>query len=499
VRLLEWGVVLALVLAVLGALAGRRWPWRVGRAWALVLVALVALQIGVEGARMPMAAAYGLALILVLGGLVGPRQPAKRPGWLGVGVRWALGIGLVAVAVLPPWLFPVFRLPAPSGPFAVGTLSFALTDSSRTETFGAAPGGPRAYAVRVWYPAPAGTDGPTAPYATAAELTGGILGLMPGGRIAGGQLAYVKTHSHPGAPVASAPDRFPVLVFSHGYTGFSAQNTPQMEELASRGYVVFSLSHTFDAGATVFPDGRVVPLDPVIVETFTHPDPARTDSTTRALAALAAATTPEARQAAFLGFSRFDPPRIVASVAVWSGDTRHLLDYLEGLASGQPGGTLSGRLDLDRIGIFGMSFGGSNTGEVCRVDPRCKAGINIDGEQFGSLAVDDSVTAPFMIIASNAAVPLHRVLFDHLRGPAYLVHLVGTQHVGLTDMGYVGPHLFRWLGLIGTMPVDRTETLLSRYVVAFFDRYLRGMPAPELSRPDGATDVEFEYRAPAAP
>ena len=334
-----------------------------------------------------------------------------------------------------------------------------------------------------------GTTGRLVRYATTAEVASPLVKILS--PVLVHQYRYVRTHTVADAPVAAAPERFPVLVFSHGYTGFPAQNTPQMEELASRGYVVLSLSHTYDAGATVFPDGRVVPLDPAVVRTLVHPDPARADSTARALAAVEAATTAEQRQAAFRDFTRFDPPRLEASVPVWSGDTRFVLDQLEQLAPGRPGGELSGRLDLDRIGIFGMSFGGSNAGEVCRLDPRCKAGINIDGEQFGPLALDDSLAVPYLIVASGTAMPIHRVLFEHLRGPAYLVQLVGTQHVGLTDMGYVAPNLFRWLGLIGTMPVDRTEQVLSDYIGAFFDTYLRGQPSALLTNTAPAPDLIF--------
>ena len=42
--------------------------------------------------------------------------------------------------------------------------------------------------------------------------------------------------------------------FSHGWNGFAAQNSAQMVELASHGYVVAALQHTYGAMVTVFPD-----------------------------------------------------------------------------------------------------------------------------------------------------------------------------------------------------------------------------------------------------
>jgi hypothetical protein len=263
-----------------------------------------------------------------------------------------------------------------------------------------------------------------------------------------------------------------------------------MEDLAGRGYVVFSISHTHDAGGTVFPDGRIVGLDPAIMAMFSDMAGMQ-DSLAAAIAALEKATTPEARQRAFRSFVRHNAPRIEASVPVWKADTRFLLDRLETLGPGEPGGRFAGTLDLARIGILGMSFGGSNAGEVCRVDPRCKAGLNLDGQQFGPLVLEDSLTVPFMIISSSMALPIHRPAFDRLRGPGYLVHLRGTEHMGLTDVPLVSPRLFRWMGLTGTMPVDRSEALMTEYIGAFFDRYLRGLPAPVLTAPPARDDVEF--------
>jgi hypothetical protein len=48
-----------------------------------------------------------------------------------------------------------------------------------------------------------------------------------------------------------------VLLFSYGWGGFRAQNTHQVKELASHGYIFAALAHTYDAAAAVFPDGRV--------------------------------------------------------------------------------------------------------------------------------------------------------------------------------------------------------------------------------------------------
>jgi predicted dienelactone hydrolase len=485
-------MVAVVLIGLVGWMVQARWSR--SRGFLLVLGLVVAGHLAVEGPRLPLAVTYLAAVLLVARGLRAARPieaPDGRGSFLGAAARWVVGLVAIPLVLVPPVLLPVFRLPKPTGPFAVGGTTFAVVDSSRRDELAPdSPSGVRAFPVRVWYPAPAGTTGPLARYATTVELASPLLKVLHPALVH--QYRYVRTHTVADAPVATAPAPFPVLVFSHGYTGYSAQNTPQMEELASRGYVVFSIAHAHDASAAVFPDGRVIPLDPGIVKAMagaTNRDSVMTSLQPK-LTALARAGTPADRQARFRDFAQTTAPRIVKSYPVWAADTRFLLDYLGRLSAKDPIARFAGKLDLDRIGIFGMSFGGSNAGEVCRADRRCKAGINIDGQQFGPL-IDDSLMVPFMIIASETAMPLHLAILDRMRGPGYLLQLKGTQHIGLTDLPYLAPFVFSRLGVTGTMPVERSEQVMSDYVAAFFDTYLRNQPSALLTNRQPAPDLDF--------
>ena len=70
---------------------------------------------------------------------------------------------------------------------------------------------------------------------------------------------FIPTNSVTNAPVAEAESAYPVLIFSHGFGGLPELNTIQAEELASQGYVVVALNHTYDSIVNVFPDGRIIP------------------------------------------------------------------------------------------------------------------------------------------------------------------------------------------------------------------------------------------------
>jgi predicted dienelactone hydrolase len=60
-------------------------------------------------------------------------------------------------------------------------------------------------------------------------------------------------------------------------------------------------------------------------------------------------------------------------------DTAFVLDRLGRLNAGNPPGKFTDRLDLTQVGVFGHSLGGATAAQFCHDDPRCKAGIDIDG------------------------------------------------------------------------------------------------------------------------
>lgn len=68
-------------------------------------------------------------------------------------------------------------------------------------------------------------------------------------------------------------------------------------------------------------------------------------------------------------------------------DTKFLVDELQQL-NGDSSSKFARRLDLQRLGMFGPSFGGATALQFCHDDFRCKAGIDIDGAPFGSIVQD---------------------------------------------------------------------------------------------------------------
>jgi predicted dienelactone hydrolase len=348
-----------------------------------------------------------------------------------------------------------------------------VKDRTRHERFSDTPGALRELPVKLWYPAPDDAVGPAGLYAAPESVTA----LFP---VALSQrLRRVKTHAVVDAPMADL--RAPVLVFSHGYGGYAEQNTVQTEALASRGYVVASIAHPGEAAWAPFPDGRGVAFAKQLTESAKRRRRERGEGVLalwrRLKRLLKALDTPDPakRLARYREFMRLkDEPLFSESVKEWALDTKAVVDHLEALDAGQPISTFRGKFDMKRLGVFGMSYGGATAVEFGRTDPRCIAAANIDGLPLGGL-LDSSISVPLLILAAGddghaAWVPG----LDRCSGPTYLAKVPDTTHMGLTDLPLQIPAVLRWTGMGGRMPAARRGSIMSDFLVAFFEKHLVG-------------------------
>lgn len=466
-------VALVPVVASLFVARSRRPTW-------LALFAVVPVVVGlahllIEGYRWQMVPAYALAVFFLLLALAGrQRQPAVATRSRGrTALRFVGGVfGMLALIIAGalPVLFPVFQLPQPTGRHAVGFTRFAVTDSAREETFTADPADKRALVVEAWYPADS-SKGERAMFwgpRLMARRLAPALGLPS---FLFDHLELVRTHAYTDAQPARTPSSFPVLIFSHGYNqGFPGQNTAQMEELASHGYAVFSIAHPYESIAVAYPDGRVAGVSKTRMDSVGR----GMGASGRALGKFAASKDPTEREALFR--EAIAEPRLLhESLQVWTADTRFVMDELARWTAGDvraapTGSAFSGKLDISRIGVFGMSFGGTTAGQVCVVEPRCRAGVNLDGTQYGD-PIDVPLRVPFMFMTS--AIPgLNDPVYERATGPAYSVNVEGSTHFNYTDFSMLSP-VFRRMGFLGKIDGARMERIMNHYLVAFFDTHLK--------------------------
>lgn len=252
--------------------------------------------------------------------------------------------------------------PKPSGAYAVGSFQVELTDKNRTD----ANAKGRKLLVQFYYPAQAQTKA-SMPYTpNPAQLESDLQHLYGVPKPLLRKMTQAQVPVQLNAKPVNTNQKFPLLLFSHGYNGSRFQNSFLLPELAAQGYIIASIEHTGSASGTVFQDGSVGRTTPF--DSLMHNEP----------------------------FS-------IREIEEWSLDQQFVLDQIEALSRNNQL-SFSGLLNLNQVGVFGHSFGGATAAANLTKDKRFKAGINLDGFYFGN-AYKSGFEQPFMEIRADNKTP----------------------------------------------------------------------------------------------
>ncbi|SVC76948.1 uncharacterized protein METZ01_LOCUS329802, partial [marine metagenome] len=154
-------------------------------------------------------------------------------------------------------LVPFENLPIPSGNYKVGTRVYTWVDTDRYEWFTSTPEDYRKIVVQVWYPATS-ISGSSVPYLDQwKRRIGPISEQIDVPKIFIHSIKNVQSNSFLNAEAINIGSPYPLIIFSHGLGGMRMQNTIQMEELASHGYIALAIDHAYDANVTLFDDGTI--------------------------------------------------------------------------------------------------------------------------------------------------------------------------------------------------------------------------------------------------
>jgi predicted dienelactone hydrolase len=327
------------------------------------------------------------------------------------------------------------RAPAPDeslappdepGPYAVGRTTLSLDDTSRS----------RPLVADVWYPADAGVAGDPSVYQ-----------FLPG-------IEYESPTALADVPV-SAAGPFPLVVYSHGSGGLRYISAFFTELLASHGFVVASVDHVGNTAVDLI-GGAEPPRDQM--------------GLTRVL------------------------------------DVEFLISQMLSL-SGSPSGQFAATVDPARVGVTGHSFGGyaalgavsgvTNSAGSAPADDRIVAAATMAG-WTENLSDDElaAVDVPMLLlsgtkdettpIADNTERP-----FELITGrPLWRVDLTDAGHQSFSDVctyqellpGVGAPQAL--LDIVddyalegcgpGLAPIDDTQDLINRNMVAFLLAYVAG-------------------------
>lgn len=323
---------------------------------------------------------------------------------------------LISMVLIPIILFPQYEQIKTTGEHSIATKSFTITDQSRKENFTEEANDNRNVTIQFWYPQD-----------------------------------------------AKGKEKFPLVIFSHGAFGLRTSNYSTYQELASNGYVVVSIDHTYHAFMTKEEDGKTI---------ITNMD-FMNDAMKATNGDIGAEKIYELEQ---------------EWMKLRTGDMAFVLDYIKEKCGGQPKGDVYQLIDLEHIGVFGHSLGGATAAQLGREDDSVDAVIVIDGTMLGEITgfqagkyVVNDTPYPKPIMNLYSEVHYEEVVSDpeYVNGvvqknaeDTYQVVMKDSDHMNFTDLPLVSPILS---SLLGTGDVDARECIETNneVILQFFDRYLK--------------------------
>ena len=246
-------------------------------------------------------------------------------------------------------------------------------------------------------------------------------------------------------------ESLPIVLFSPGLGSSREANQILLEGIASYGYFIMAMDHTYDAEIVEFPDGELV----------------------------------------------FGLPTLsgdAQALDVRTKDTSFVIDQLGNLTFIQQiPGIVHRNLGSHPIAMFGHSLGGATTLQAMGVDHRIIGGCNIDGPLSGA-ELAKGTSRPFLQFGranhTRFNDPAWQEAWQHLRGWRAEITLANSTHLTFLDDSAV----FTEMGLRDTLdpgrvlygPIDgiRATVVEIAYLKAFFDFVFYGKGDAMFRHPD---------------
>ncbi len=328
---------------------------------------------------------------------------------------------LLTTAIFPAIIFPQFKPIAATGALPIKTVSYTLTDTNRKESF-AGKDTDRKVTMQFWYP----------------EETG---------------------------------QSYPLVVFSHGAFGFRGSNRSTFENLASNGYVVCSIDHTYHSFFTKQEDGKIVI--------------ANMDFVNDAMAAQN---------------GDYDEQKTYELSHGWlklrTDDFNFVLDTILDRVSEPDTEEVYRRIDPEHIGVFGHSLGGATAAVIGRERSDVDSVIVVDGTMFGEETGFENgkailTQAPYPVPLLNLYNEEHYLeakelgeSYDNISATTHALDareavFRGAGHINFTDLPMFSPFL---AGMLGTGEIDSRYCIekMNEVILNYFNYYLKNSGSLEL-------------------
>ncbi len=182
---------------------------------------------------------------------------------------------------------------------------------------------------------------------------------------------------------------------------------------------------------------------------------------------------------------------------VWTQDVIFVMNQMVDLNKNKAN-IFYAMVDIQKIGIFGHSFGGATALNICLKDSRCRAGADIDGSPFGDV-VGQPETKPFLYIAHDylrtcriSCSSIHSLF--QAGGAGLPLSIKGTNHLNYSDTSLQYAFPLDFSGNFGSVDKLRVLSISNAYLVSFFDKYLKDRGSPLSLSVSKYPEVTFNSR-----
>ena len=365
--------------------------------------------------------------------------------------------------LLLSFLIPIAVLPEPHGPFKTATTWRTLTDSAREEIFASKKQIKRRLPIQIWYPCGEKNPKNESPQTkqlgecymqSSSDFASLIKAPLPS--LLASHLHLIKTHSIKDLPVAKAQSSYPLIIFSHGLMGGRIQNTMLCENLASYGFIVIGIDHTYDAAFSIFPNGSVI--------------------CSQLLTGMQSGPTIQGN-----GFD------------VRIRDVISVLNWASIINEQDPDNQLTRKIDLQNVGVIGHSFGGSTSFAALALDSRVKAAVNMEGTTVGV----PPCQKPAMVMQADHgdrdALGFND-FEERYKGELIRLKIFGTGHANFTDLPMLTP-LHAMLLLSGPIEPQTCEKIIENYSLDFFKHHLKHEPYILIKQGDVSQHIQLKIKS----
>ncbi|WP_167958021.1 alpha/beta hydrolase family protein [Anaerosporobacter faecicola] len=332
-------------------------------------------------------------------------------------------IGLIGFSVVPLLIFPQYKQLETTGQYESKTATYTWTDESRTETLSKKQEG-RNVTVKFYYPSQ---------YKDGTEL--------------------------------GTEETFPLIVFSHGAFGFIESNYSLYQELASNGYIVCSISHTYHAFFTKETNGSIKLVNMNFMQ--------------------------EAVDATNELYENEEEKKLEDKwMAIRTGDMNFVLDTIEQMVNENTTDAAFAHMNIDSIGLIGHSLGGATAVEIARERDNIGAVVVLDGTHLGERTLDENGewvynNEPLTVPVLDMRAEDHNESIQHsaneyvnnhtlsIASVGQAVTILGTGHMNFTDLPMFSPFLANMLGN-GTCDAKECIKQIDSIALQWFNYYIKG-------------------------